>query len=204
MKKAKLEQLSSLVDNHYDGEPQGPVNALLKDPQLRASWQRYHEIGDWMRGVADGEVVHIDVANRVRSALEAEPALLFPAHRKVNSEEPPQSRRWTQIAGMGMAAAVATVTVLLVQQLVPAAGEDGPVIAVNESAVGTRPVAVAASKSLPLNADSSPQDASSAEDFQRKLDAYLASHVKQSAGHRTEGFLPPATVVDFSQPAPNR
>ena len=204
MKKAKLEQLSSLVDNQYDGELREPVTTLLKDPELRAAWQCYHEIGDWMRGAADGEVVHVEVANRVRSALESEPALLFPTPRKIDRDERPQGRRWSQFAGMGIAAAVATVTVLLVQQLVPAGEEVTPALAVNDAALTTQPVAVAASNRRLLSGDSTLQDDSSTEEFQRKLDAYLASHVKQSVGHRAEGFLPPATVVDFSRPSSNR
>jgi len=116
MKKTKLEEVSSLIDGEYTGDLQSPIDGLLKDAELRTTWQSYHELGDWMRGAADESPVRVNVVDRVRSAIDAEPILLFPASQSPVVAPPPQSRRWTQFAGMGIAAAVASVTVLLFQQ----------------------------------------------------------------------------------------
>jgi len=199
MKKARLMQVSSLVDDEHDGDLRSPIDGLLKDPELRAVWQRYHELSDWMKGSADGNPVQVDIASRVRSAIETEPTLLFPANRRPAVTEQPRPKRWSQFAGMGIAAAVASVTVLLFQQ--PGGlGVQREVVAVmtNQADSLAAPISVATLNSgVPEESGASVADEQLAgEEFQRKLDAYLASHVKQSAGHHAQGLLPYPTFVD--------
>lgn len=195
MKNSKLEQVSALVDDEFPAHSGAPVESLLKDLKLRATWQRYHELGDWMRGSAGGRVIRVDVADRVRLALESEPTLLFPANRRPLVVTPPASRRWSQLAGMGMAAAVASVTVLLFQQT---AEPDSPAVsamAANQPVVRSPALTVAAAGSG--DRAEAGADENTGQAFQQKLDAYLASHVRQSAGHRPQGQLPNATVVGY-------
>lgn len=198
MKKARLEQVSSLVDDEQGGSGKSVVDDLLKDAESRDAWQRYHELGDWMRNMADGGMVRVDVADRVSAAIEGEPTLLFPVNHRQAPISRPSRRGWSQqLAGIGIAAAVATVTVLLFQQQEFLETEpDVGVVAINETTPAEKEKAVLGSASLAKVDASEEDELLSGELFQQKLDAYLASHVKQSAGYRAQGLLPNIRAVD--------
>ncbi|MBL4622349.1 MAG: sigma-E factor negative regulatory protein [Immundisolibacteraceae bacterium] len=213
------EQVSALVDNEVESASSNSLDQVLKSPELRQTWQRYHQLGDWMRGAADGKVVNVDVADRVRMALESEPAILIPVQSSVDSAEATSSsdvganvvsgpRPWGQIAGIGIAAAVASLTVLLFQQNNFLGLDDQlPFLASSETtlhSVETDNSNVAAivqtaessqdSQADQLNSTTQPTQLSAS--FQEKLDAYLVSHVKQSATNGMQGMLPYARVVN--------
>ncbi len=198
MKKARLEQVSSLVDDEQGGSGKSIVDDLLKDAESRDAWQRYHELGDWMRNMADGGMVRVDVADRVSAAIEGEPTLLFPVNHRQAPISRPSRRGWSQqLAGIGIAAAVATVTVLLFQQQEFLETEpDVGVVAINETTPAEKEKAVLGPASLAKVDASEEDELLSGELFQQKLDAYLASHVKQSAGYRAQGLLPNIRAVD--------
>lgn len=198
MKKARLEQVSSLVDDEQGGSGKSIVDDLLKDAESRDAWQRYHELGDWMRNMADGGMVRVDVADRVSAAIEGEPTLLFPVNHRQAPVNRPSRRGWSQqLAGIGIAAAVATVTVLLFQQQEFLETEpDVGVVAINETTPAEKEKAVLGPASLAKVDASEEDELLSGELFQQKLDAYLASHVKQSAGYRAQGLLPNIRAVD--------
>ncbi|MDF1818477.1 MAG: RseA family anti-sigma factor [Immundisolibacteraceae bacterium] len=198
MKKARLEQVSSLVDDEQGGSGKSVVDDLLKDAESRDAWQRYHELGDWMRNMADGGMVRVDVADRVSAAIEGEPTLLFPVNHRQAPISRPSRRGWSQqLAGIGIAAAVATVTVLLFQQQEFLETEpDVGVVAINETTPAEKEKAVLGPASLAKVDASEEDELLSGELFQQKLDAYLASHVKQSAGYRAQGLLPNIRAVD--------
>ncbi len=198
MKKARLEQVSSLVDDEQGGSGKSVVDDLLKDAESRDAWQRYHELGDWMRNMADGGMVRVDVADRVSAAIEGEPTLLFPVNHRQAPISRPSRRGWSQqLAGIGIAAAVATVTVLLFQQHEFLETEpDVGVVAINETTPAEKEKAVLGPASLAKVDASEEDELLSGELFQQKLDAYLASHVKQSAGYRAQGLLPNIRAVD--------
>ena len=211
-----MEQVSSLVDNEQQSASGKSLDQVLKSPELRETWQRYHQMGDWMRGAADGKVVRVDVAARVRAALEPEPAMLIPVQSTSESLEDasssgldanivPGPRSWGQMAGIGIAAAVASLTVLLFQQNnFLGLDNPSPFLASSDAAVNSVATAdsvaagaVAATQVSQTGADDSTiQSAHLSATFQEKLDAYLVSHVKQSAGNGVQGMLPYARVVN--------
>ncbi len=208
MKTAKLEQVSSLVDGEHDGDFRSPIDHLLKDPELRHAWQRYHELGDWMRGAADGDSTRVDVAARVSGALESEPVLLFPDNRSPVVTDHPRRHWWGQFVGMGIAAAVASVTVLLFQQAgSPQAIGEPTVIAIAADSAdqaasnGVRLIETGQNRVALVDAERAIQPAVDSllaeQALEQKLDAYLASHVKQSTGLRIPGLLPSIRTVDY-------
>jgi negative regulator of sigma E activity len=200
MKKARLEQVSSLVDDEQGGSGKSVVDDLLKDAESRDAWQRYHELGDWMRNMADGGMVRVDVADRVSAAIQGEPTLLFPVNHRQAPVSRPARRAWSQqLAGIGIAAAVATATILIFQQqeFLEVEPEVG-VVATNETTAAGKEEAVLGSAGLAKVNSSEDDELLSGELFQQKLDAYLASHVNQSAGYRTQGLLPNIRAVDHA------
>lgn len=113
---ATNEQISALVDNH--DQDTSLLQQLSKQPESCAQWERYHMIGDVMRGDVPPQM-NFDISARVAAALEDEPTVLAPnrsgfgrfmANTKVV--------KLVQNAGQyAIAASVAVATIFGVQQL---------------------------------------------------------------------------------------
>jgi sigma-E factor negative regulatory protein RseA len=94
-------QLSAMMDDAAeDHECERCVRRLKDDPELRATWDLYHLIGDALRGHTAP-----DVAERVQHRLAAEPTVFAP-----RAIEPPR-RRATRHA-LSIAASVAAVALV--------------------------------------------------------------------------------------------
>jgi sigma-E factor negative regulatory protein RseA len=107
MSQAKREQqLSILMDDELDrDEMERSLNDLSGDRELRALWDRYHLIGDALRGEPLSRET-MRVADRVRERLSDEPMVLVPRTRRI-------PRRWlTPLAGSALAASVALVALV--------------------------------------------------------------------------------------------
>jgi sigma-E factor negative regulatory protein RseA len=95
------QRLSAMMDDAAeDHECDSCVKRLKDDPELRATWEVYHLIGDALRGHTAP-----DVAERVQQRLVAEPTVFAP-----RAIEPPR-RRATRYA-LSMAASVAAVALV--------------------------------------------------------------------------------------------
>lgn len=107
MNEKKLEALSALMDGECFDSDTGSLEGWSRDEGLRAAWGRYHIISDCLRGTLPR---HMDpaLANRIAVALRTEPAILAP---DVVTPHP-----WLKpLAGMAIAAAVATLAVVGIQ-----------------------------------------------------------------------------------------
>ncbi len=102
------EQVSALLDNELsDRETASALTQLSQHPELRQKWERYHLIGDVMRG----ETIQLEateVSERVRKAVDSEPSIISAPKRtsvwKSNWVRP--------AAGAALAASVAAVAVI--------------------------------------------------------------------------------------------
>lgn len=104
----KLLQLSSYVDGVGTETERRAVENGLKDPEMRATWARYHLIGQAMRAELP-PCLDRQFATRLRQALTAEPTVLSPARRR---------ERWARpLAGAAIAATVAAVAVFGVRNM---------------------------------------------------------------------------------------
>ncbi|WP_442801521.1 anti-sigma-E factor RseA [Serratia rubidaea] len=116
------EKLSALMDGEsLDNEL---LSSLSQDRALQQSWQSYHLIRDTLRGDV-GQVIHLDIAERVAAALEKEPARLVPS---AVPESQPQPETWqkmpfwhkvrpwaSQLTQVGVAACVSLAVIVGVQ-----------------------------------------------------------------------------------------
>jgi sigma-E factor negative regulatory protein RseA len=109
------EQLSACLDGEL---PEGELDLMLKqagrDSQLRASLGRYALIGETLRAQRPA-AASADFAKRVAAAIAAEPSLDISAQpsRRIH----PATTRWLRpAAGLAVAAGVAAMAILLVQQ----------------------------------------------------------------------------------------
>jgi hypothetical protein len=107
------EQLSALMDGELPAEELKQLLATMEhQPQLRAQWSGYHSVRHTLfekricTAVGRG-----GVADRVAAALQQEPVVLAPA--ATNSKRSRLQRPWIPLA---LAASLATVTLVLIQQ----------------------------------------------------------------------------------------
>lgn len=80
MSEKKFETVSSVVDNFQASDE--TFEELLEDSNLSATWDRYHLIGDVMRGDTS-EHISLDLSSQISAALADEPVALAPK-RKAN------------------------------------------------------------------------------------------------------------------------
>jgi sigma-E factor negative regulatory protein RseA len=110
------EQIREQISAFLDGElPNSETELLLKrltrDAELRESFGRYALIGESLRGGGSGRLSH-GFTSRVNRAIDGEPVVV--AHPQIPSPGAPHW--WRPLAGAAVAAGVAVVAVLALQQ----------------------------------------------------------------------------------------
>jgi len=219
MKHLDKETLSQLMDGEWqDIDEQARISELCSDPQLKATWARYHLIRDVMKN--ESVSVNTDISSRVFAALENEPA-----HTNVTSiggaaavsvAEPavgassdnavagdtatkkPASR--SLVGGFALAASVALATVfgLNFWNNNDLSGEQPQAIAAVPSPQATPgqvlpEIELVANRGTYWVNQSSPRDAAQ----EKRLNMFLSQHIENSptAGHR--GMLPYSRLVGY-------
>ncbi len=128
------EQISALLDNELDPtEARNALDHLQGDDSLRQQWDRYHLIGDAMRG----EAVRLStesIADRVRARLESE-AITGTSDQPIPISRNPRYRaRWLKTAGGGLlAASVAAITVIAFPPMTETVSDVSPQLVVENS-----------------------------------------------------------------------
>jgi len=184
MQERSAERLSAFMDGDPDAGTEC-VDMLVRDAQARAAWARYHAIGDALRGQLTGGA-DAGFAARVSERIAGEPAVLAPRRRRAAALLKP-------LAGLAVAASVATVAVLGVQRLDQdraggaqlAANEPTPVFApaptpaaAPAAAPATAPVAVVRLE---------PADRVAAA----RMNSYLLNYSERRSNMAMPGMLPP-------------
>lgn len=175
------EKLSAFMDDEIHPEV---LTTLKQDSEARGRWSRYHLIRDVLSGHTE-TIPSSDFAERVSAALRDEPTVLRPARRRLGHTV-------KQVAGLAIAATVATVAVLTVQQSEISPGSV------------TAPAQVAANGSVPVdgirsvNASNNPPVRSFDQEVQSKLSNYLINHNEYSASSRMQGMLPYMRIVSVT------
>jgi sigma-E factor negative regulatory protein RseA len=134
------EQISALADGELTDRQMEAALAALRQPEGRADWEIYHQIGDVLRCDDMAVKMSSGFAARMAARLESEPAIVAPTNDPVLPEEhavggarfsasvnmvSSRARRWA-IPGM-IAAAVASVAFVATPQLMVAMkGEPAP------------------------------------------------------------------------------
>ena len=117
MSNSRGEWISALLDGELDPQRSDRiVSGLLDgDPDELAQFGRYRLIGDVMRG--ESAVYAGAVANEVHQALRNEPVVLAPSRRVP---------RWLRpVAGLAVAASVASAAVIVAPKFLSSGGEAG-------------------------------------------------------------------------------
>ncbi len=196
------EQIREQVSAFLDGElPNTETELLLKrltrDGELRESFGRYALIGEALRG-AGSQFLTRGFAARVNLAIDGEPAQAAGPH-------PARSARWWRpLAGVTVAAGVATVAIVALQQraISPGLRASAPSAAQNTAA----PLTASATQS-PVQGGGGPREALSYTVPATSPDApsaitpgrltnYIFAHSKYSSGLGQRGVLADLLIED--------
>ena len=115
MSENKFENVSSVVDNYQQTDEL--FDEILNDSHLSATWQRYHLMGDVMRGDTS-DVINLDLSSTIASAIADEPTILAPrANNNVVDKLKAKVVQFAKPFGqMAIAASAAGLMVMGVQQ----------------------------------------------------------------------------------------
>jgi len=196
------EQIREQVSAFLDGElPNTETELLLKrltrDGELRESFGRYALIGEALRG-AGSHILTRGFAARVNLAIDGEPAQV-PGH----VHQARASRWWRPLAGVTVAAGVATVAIVALQQRAISPGlraasaptAQNASVPQSSAAAGARE---ALSYTVPVTSTDAPAALSPG-----RLTNYVFAHSKYSLGLGQRGVLADLLIEDDEQqPAP--
>jgi len=194
------EQIREQVSAFLDGElPNSETELLLKrltrDPELRESFGRFALIGEAVRGASSGALSR-SFTSRVNQAIDGEPVVQTPAHgARVK-------HWWRPVAGVAVAAGVATVAIVALQQRAIAPG----LHLAASAAPQIRQTLTAAQSSPPVGGAATPREAlsytvpaSSSEPAAiapARLTNYVFAHSKYSSGLAQRGVLADLLIDD--------
>lgn len=194
------EQVSAFLDGELpDTETELLLKRLTRDGELRESFGRYALIGEALRG-AESQVLTRGFASRVNLAIDGEPA-----HVPSLATQPRATRWWRPLAGVTVAAGVAAVAIVALQQRAISPGMSGR-SAVTAQNVAT-PLKTAARNPQPIQGGGGPREALSYTVPATSADApstlvpgrltnYVFAHSKYSSGLGQRGVLADLLIED--------
>jgi sigma-E factor negative regulatory protein RseA len=194
------EQVSAFLDGELpDTETELLLKRLTRDGELRESFGRYALIGEALRG-AGSQILTRGFASRVNLAIDGEPVHVpaLTTHRRA-------TRWWRPLAGVTVAAGVAAVAIVALQQraISPSLNAASPITAQNVTALpktaASNEVAVqgggGSHEALSYTVPAAPTDAPSAISPAR-LTNYVFAHSKYSSGLGQRGVLADLLIED--------
>jgi sigma-E factor negative regulatory protein RseA len=201
------EQIREQVSAFLDGElPNSETELLLKrltrDGELRESFGRYALIGEALRGNGS-QILTRGFASRVNLAIDGEPA---PALGHAHTSRP--ARWWRPLAGVTVAAGVAAVAIVALQQraISPAMRAGVPTTAPTVQSAAL-PLRASAGTQSPVQGGGGPREALSytvpatspeapSAIAPARLTNYIFAHSKYSSGLGQRGMLADLLIED--------
>jgi len=173
------EKMSAFMDDEYHSDA---IDYLKQEPEARARWMRYHLIRDVLSGHTSA-VPSSDFAQRISAVLENEPTILAPKSARQRIQKSVK-----QVAGLAIAATVATVAVLTVQN------NNVPDVSGSQQTIA----AVTPDTSAIQTASASRAERPLATAVQSKLSSYLVNHNEYSVTAKMQGMLPYMRIVSVT------
>lgn len=175
------EQISALVDGELDANERPLlIKQIEADESLRAEWERYHLISDMLKGQLSHRA-DSGFADSVSKKIEQEPVVQIPHSKKLL-----QSPALKYVAGIGIAASVAVVAVLV-------ALPDSPVITGNTQQVASTETTAPATQEW-VRVSGTRWDVKQPA-VESRLNSYLVNHNEYSNG--MQGALPYARIMGY-------
>jgi sigma-E factor negative regulatory protein RseA len=170
------ERLSAFVDSELpESDAKELYRDLMADSELRAAWERYHVIGDSLRNELACRPGALGTS--VQDQLAAEPSILAPRRLE---------RSWVRpLAGLAIAASVASVAILGWYQTRPQDSDAGAPLAVRDAPVPGMKFVSSEEKLL-----STP-----------RLNSYLMNHHERTSNIGMQGVMPYVQLVGYDPAA---
>jgi sigma-E factor negative regulatory protein RseA len=195
------EQVSAFLDGELpDSETELLLKRLTRDGELRESFGRYALIGESIRGTSRGFLTR-GFAGRVNMAIDGEPVVAVGQARE--SRAP---RWWRPFAGAAVAAGVAAVAVVALQQravapTLRAGPAAAPMMAQNVTAAQT-PAGVPQTSREPNSYTVPPTSSAAPVGMpQARLTNYVLAHSRYSSGLDLRGVLADL-LIESDEPQP--
>jgi sigma-E factor negative regulatory protein RseA len=197
------EQVSAFLDGELpDSETELLLKRLTRDGELRESFGRYALIGEALRGTG-AQVLTRGFAARVNLTIDGEPAVpQTPVARAAGRHW------WRPFAGVAVAAGVATVAIVALQQRAIAPGVSGAPASTAQNAPAAAAMVVARNQS-PVQGGGGPREKLSytvpessdapAAIAPARLTNYVFAHSKYSSGLGQRGVLADLLIEDEPQ-----
>lgn len=188
MSEQNREQISALMDGELENGAPFVLNAIQDNQEFRKTWHRYHLIGESLRGNLPK---HIDIhlADRIRSSIQKEPAILAPARNTVRNQLVKPA------IGFAIAASVTVAVILGVKQsgVGPASSTPAPTVAAIQSELpgNNQLVRVTGEPSIQNPAQNYRATAAA----QTRLNRYLVNHNEYRSNAGVQGMLPYVRIV---------
>jgi sigma-E factor negative regulatory protein RseA len=199
------EQVSAFLDGELpDSETELLLKRLTRDGELRESFGRYALIGESIRGTSRGLLTR-GFAGRVNKAIDGEPVVAVGQARE--SRAP---RWWRPFAGAAVAAGVAAVAVVALQQRAVAptlrAGPAAAPMTAQNVTAAQAPAGVPQTPREPLSYTvPTMSPAASVGVSQARLTNYVLAHSRYSSGLDLRGVLADLLIeADEPQPTVNQ
>jgi sigma-E factor negative regulatory protein RseA len=181
------EQVSAFLDGELPGtETELLLKRLTRDGELRESFGRYALIGEALRG-SGSQILTRGFASRVNLAIDGEPMVAQVAASTIRDR-----RWWRPLAGVTVAAGVAAVAIVALQQRAISPGLSAPAPATAQSLPAPRE---ALSYTVPASSDAPAAIAPA------RLTSYVFAHSKYSSGLGRRGLLADLLIED-EEPEP--
>jgi sigma-E factor negative regulatory protein RseA len=195
------EQVSAFLDGELpDSETELFLKRLTRDGELRESFGRYALIGEALRGASSDRVTK-GFAAGVNLAIDGEPVQLV-SHAKGGRA----TNWWRPLAGISVAAGVATVAIVALQQraIISGVRSAAPATAQNVSAAQVAPVqnTPAAREALSYTVPASSPETPAGIAHSRLVN-YVFAHSQYSSGLGQRGVLADLLIEDEPAPAAN-
>jgi len=184
----RRQRLSALVDGECSpAELKATLAEALLDPELKACWERYQNIGRALRGEPVRPAARA-VAGRVAERLAAEPPALPVAPRSTVTTSRRLAAAAGPILGVALAAGIAMVAVVL-----------GPSLGTHQTTSTAPNLAATMPDTDAAGQDREPADRWAVDEprVASKLNELLVSHRERSPATGFGGLIPYAAVVSY-------
>lgn len=173
------EKISSFLDDECQLD-KSLMDSLADDRAAKAKWARYNLIGDVLND-RDHHRVDSNWFNELHDKINNEPAILVP--RKIRTFT---HKAMKQVAGFAVAATVAMVAILSVQQTQVAKTND------------VTNVASVTNQFQSASSDIKPVTLRLNKAKERRLSGYLVNHYEYSVSGKMQGVMPYMRIVSVT------
>ncbi len=181
------EQVSALLDNELsDTQMASVLTKLSQSHELRQKWDRFHLIGDAMRGEPI-QFKATEISERVSQHVESEPAIISRPNKAGSSHK---KSHWAKpVAGAALAASVATVAVISAPGFLGLDNPDQPQLTATNIST-TAPVTRHSMSGTRWKNLTEPS-------METRLNGYLVDHSEHASPGTGIGVMPYATFVGY-------